>query len=104
MHKIVSPKKTPSPSPATPKSGIYGKVDRWSEREARGIGPVYSPDHALQVTYGNVPELFSYNKTNPHSEILGLATDRSYCGKSFDSKSGTEGYELKRFRENLSAN
>ena len=41
----------------TPGSGIWGKVERWgqgSEGRARGIGPVYSPDNALKVTYGNV--------------------------------------------------
>jgi len=40
----------------TPGSVIWGKVEdgEGSEGKARGIGPVYSPDNALKVTYGNV--------------------------------------------------
>ena len=51
-HKSVSRKNTPNSGERD-----LGKVERWCEGSvgrARGTGPVYSPDNALKVTYGNV--------------------------------------------------
>ena len=51
-HKSVSRKNTPNPGERD--LGKGRKMGEGSEGRARGIGPVYSPDNALKVTYGNV--------------------------------------------------